>query len=254
MIMLTPTPVQVWNRSWSDLCVPISCKSLTLVSYGLRGTDLHYLQDKIERMILDGVVDSEDYYASKLSRAGYVQSLTITLARWLTSLVDTNKTLQLFFDNCAEAGPTECALYAADPSDIQRNLTALQDKLLVEPVPVKADTYYGIVDHTALETAIFRSLYAPYAAFKPLAAAISQLAAGNGTALLSLSGEPKPYTCSCDEHAHDWDEVAEGQTTVACNDGAEVPKSLKELQKYWDGLAGISPFAAYVGAIRAGCT
>lgn len=90
--------------------------------------------------------------------------------------------------------------------------------------------------------------------FKPLAGALAQLAAGNGTALLSMFGDPQTYTCSCDEHARDWDWVLEGQTTVACNDGAEVPKSLKELQKYWDGLAGISPFATYVGIIRAGCT
>ncbi|TEB34815.1 hypothetical protein FA13DRAFT_1707039 [Coprinellus micaceus] len=225
-------------------------------SYGtvLGATFAALYPDKIERMVLDGVVDSEDYYASKSSQVGYMQPLTIKLAQWLTALLDTNKTLQLFFDNCAEAGPTECAFYAADPSDIQRNLTALQDKLLIEPVPVKTDAYYGIIDRAALEIAIFMSLYVPYALFKPLAGALAQLAAGNGTALLSMFGDPETYTCSCDEHAHDWDGVLEGQTTVACNDGAEVPKSLKQLQKYWDGLAGISPFATYVGIIRAGCT
>ncbi|TEB32535.1 hypothetical protein FA13DRAFT_1687269 [Coprinellus micaceus] len=208
-------------------------------SYGsiLGATFAALYPDKVERMVLDGVADAEDYYATA----------------WLNSLTDSEKTLQLFFDHCAEAGPANCPFYSLTPSDIQGNIIALQDKLIAEPIAVRTDTYYGIVDHSTLHFNLFISLYSPFASFKPLANALAQLAAGNGTALLSLLGEPVPYTCSCDEHAHDWDPLPEAFATVLCNDGAEVSGSLKDLQDYWNELAGVSQFADYWGTIHAGC-
>lgn len=176
------------------------------------------------------------------------------LAAWANSLEDSEKTFQIFADHCAEAGPTNCPFYAPEPAEILRNITALQDKLLAEPVIVKTDKFYGIVDHTTLRFTLFRSLYSPYLFYKPLANALAQLAAGNGTALLSVLGEPAPYKCSCDEHEHDFAEVAEAFSAVACNDGAEVSNSLGELQDYWNKLAGEYQFADYWGTIHAGCT
>lgn len=175
-------------------------------------------------------------------------------AAWANNLEDSEKTFQIFADHCAEAGPANCPFYAPEPADILRNITALQDKLLAEPVIVKTDKFYGIVDHTALRSTLFRSLYSPYLFYKSLANALAQLAAGNGTALLSVLGEPAPYKCACDEHEHDFAEVAEAFSAVACNDGAEVPNSLGELHDYWNKLAGEYKFADYWGTIRAGCT
>lgn len=130
---------------------------------------------------------------------------------------------------------------------------ALQDKLLEEPVTVQTDEFYGIADYSTLRFILFRFLYSPLTYFQPLANALAQLASGNGTALISLMGQPKPYECDCDPHAHDWDAVTEGGRTYACNDGAEVPESLKELEEYWTDLATVSQFADFWGTIRAGC-
>ena len=190
----------------------------------------------------------------RLSSLAHAANLCLFItAAWFNSLTDSEKTLQLFFDHCVEAGPTNCPIYSSTPSGIQRNIIALQDKLLAEPIAVKTDTYYGIVDHTMLHFNLFISLYSPFASFKPLANALEQLTSGNGTALLSFLGEPSPYTCSCDEHSHDWDSLPEAFATVLCNDGAAVSGSLKDLRHYWNELAGVSQFADYWGTIHAGC-
>ena len=119
---------------------------------------------------------------------------------------------------------------------------------------MKTDTFYGIVDYSTFSLYLLSTLYSPFAMFRPLAQALADLAAGNGTALLSLFGDPVVYQCSCDKHAHDWDSLSDGLPTVACNDGVEVPQSLEELKEFWSDLATVSPFADFFGTIRARCT
>ena len=169
----------------------------------------------------------------------------------MSSLVDASKTVQLFFENCAEAGPARCPFHAATPSEIQRNLAALEDKLRIEPVVVETDTFYGIVDQPTVRFAIFRSLYEPSTSFPRLANALAQLSAGNGTALLSLFGAPTPHECSCDPSARDWDEVNDGTIFYGANDGAEIPGDLKSLQDGWAELTSVSPFSDYWATLYA---
>lgn len=172
---------------------------------------------------------------------------------WLTSLTDIEKALGLFFDYCAAAGPENCAFHSPDPAEIRRNLAALQDRLLEEPITVNTGDLYGIVDYSTLRFILFRFLYSPLVYFQPLANALAQLSSGNGTALFTLMGQPEPYTCDADPHAHDWDSVAEGATAIACNDGAEIPTSLKELEQYGTELARVSQYADFWVTVRAGC-
>ena len=172
----------------------------------------------------------------------------------MTNLVDTKDSLNLFFDACAEAGPTRCALHAANPDDIKRNLTKLYESVRREPVTVKTDTFYGIVNYALLRAVIFNALYRPYAAFQPVADALAQLAAGDGAPFLSLLGPgTAPYKCSCNPFEHIWDAVYDGQTTLVCNDGDEVPGSLEELEEYYEGLAKVSEWADIWGSIRGSC-
>ncbi|TEB34822.1 alpha/beta-hydrolase [Coprinellus micaceus] len=167
-------------------------------SYGsmLGSTFAAMYLDKVQGLVIDGVGDSNDYYS----------------AAWLNNMVDSEKTLQLFFDHCAEGGPVKCPFYSPNPADIKRNLTALYERLQVEPVVVNANTLYGVIDYTLVCSLVFSSLYTPYDSFKPLADALAQLAAGNGTAVLSLR-PPQVPKCSSDPHEHDWERVDEGFTT-----------------------------------------
>ncbi|TEB34821.1 hypothetical protein FA13DRAFT_1788447 [Coprinellus micaceus] len=207
-------------------------------SYGsvLGATFAAMYPDKIERLIIDGVMDSEDYYATG----------------WKTNLVDANDSLNLFFNACAEAGPIRCALHAANPDDIKRNLTKLHESVRREPVTVKTDSFYGVVNYSLLRGVIFSALYSPYRAFQPVADALAQLAAGDGAPLLSLLGAA-PYKCSCNPFEHIRDAVRDGQTTLVCNDGDEVPNSLEELEEYYEGLVKVSEWADIWGSVRGSC-
>ncbi|KAJ2923799.1 hypothetical protein H1R20_g13301, partial [Candolleomyces eurysporus] len=199
-------------------------------SYGsvLGATYAAMYPDNIERLVIDGVMDSEDYYATG----------------WLTNLVDTEKTLSAFFEGCVDAGPDRCPFYAPEPEDIRRNLTSLFDQLRKVPIPFQNSTEYGIVDYVTLRSAVFSSLYTPYTAFLPLAQALKQLAAGDVSALVSFLGGPyTPYKCSCGAHAHEFDVVRDANSALVCNDGDEVPPSLSESMEYVQELEKVSEWA-----------
>ncbi|KAF5336901.1 hypothetical protein D9611_003052 [Ephemerocybe angulata] len=208
-------------------------------SYGsvLGATFAAMYPDNIERMVIDGVMDSEDYYATG----------------WLTNLVDTEKSLDHFFESCAEAGPSRCAFHAPEPSDIKKNLTSLYDRLRKEPLPVLTRSgTYGIVDYGVLRKYIFLSLYSPYNSFPFLAQGLKDLAAGDGGSLLSIF-QPPPYKCSCNPHERDLIAVLDGQTTLACNDGDEVSSSLDDLKDYRQKLSNVSDWADAWWQIHASC-
>ncbi|KAF8646017.1 hypothetical protein AX16_007442 [Volvariella volvacea WC 439] len=118
----------------------------------------------VGRLIIDGVADVEDYYA----------------ALWSNNLIDADKVQQSFFDGCYEAGPIDCPFWAHSPEAIASNLTALYNRLRVDPVPVITPRSYGLVDYSNLRAAVFRSLYSPYVYFKSLAKALADLANGDG--------------------------------------------------------------------------
>ncbi|CAA7262051.1 unnamed protein product [Cyclocybe aegerita] len=68
-------------------------------SYGsvLGATFAAMFPDKIARLVIDGVVDSEDYYATL----------------WTQNLVDADKTMEHFFTGCTEGRPTRMRLLGA---------------------------------------------------------------------------------------------------------------------------------------------
>jgi hypothetical protein len=140
----------------------------------------------------------------------------------------------------------------SQPADIKRNLNALYERLQVEPVVVNANTLYGVVDYTLVRSLVFSSLYNPYDSFKPLADALAQLAAGNGTAMLSLR-PPQVPNCSSDPHERDWERVDEGFATVACNDGDAASGSIKGLEEHHKKLLEVTEFADVWGQLHASC-
>lgn len=205
------------------------------VSYGttLGVTFAAMYPDKIGRFVLDGVADSEDYYSDSLHGS---------------SLGDIDKAMQLFFDTCADAGPDSCPFYSESPDDIRGKLTVLYERVRREPVPVVSDTAYGLVDYDVLRNAVFLSLYTPYRSFQPLALALADLEAGDGSTLFFMYQGP-PYECSCNAHEHDFDTTYDGGTTILCNDAAEMPMSLRELEDKWSQLLTISGFGDIWGQL-----
>ncbi|KAF4622312.1 hypothetical protein D9613_009057 [Agrocybe pediades] len=192
--------------------------------------------DKIERLIIDGVVDSENYYATL----------------WSNNLLDTDKVMDSFFDGCHEAGPEDCDFWAPSPDDIRKNLTSIYDSLRSRPIPVKTEKGYGLVDYAMVRGLVFRALYSPLSAFRILAKALAALAAGDASLIFNIAFIP-PSKCSCDPSDGLFNNVIDGLSAVLCNDGDDVPGDLTSSEKYFEMLSKTSQWAEMWASIRLGC-
>ncbi|KAF4602732.1 hypothetical protein EYR40_005949 [Pleurotus pulmonarius] len=174
-------------------------------SYGtvLGATFASLFPGRIDRLVLDGVVDAEDYYATL----------------WSKNLLDADKTLQIFFDDCFEAGPDVCPFYEPSPQAISRKLDDLTRAIFLRPVPVVTDISYGLVDYARLRMSIFQSLWSPYAFFPQLAQGLADLINGNGTTLYQIMEQPL-FDCSCGTPTPPTI-IADGGIAISCTDGEE---------------------------------
>jgi hypothetical protein len=189
-----------------------------------------------------------------VSRYGSYDSLIFKIpsALWSNNLLDTEKTMQSFFDSCAAAGPDGCPFYAPTADDISRNLTTLYNNLRTKPVPVRTKDSYGLVDYARLRLTIFTSLYKPFATFLPLAHGLADLAAGNGKLIFQLLETP-PFQCSCDDRPPEVKVLGEAQTAILCNDGVDISEALDDFSEYVIDLTKKSTWGEIWGGIRAQC-
>ncbi|KAF7433707.1 hypothetical protein PC9H_005670 [Pleurotus ostreatus] len=207
-------------------------------SYGtvLGATFASLFPDRIDRLVLDGVLDAESYFAT----------------RWSTSLLDTDKTLQAFFDSCFEGGPDLCPFYESSPEAISRKLDDLTRTIFLRPVPVQTSISYGLVDYERLRITIFQSLYTPYATFPVLAQGLADLINGNGTVLYQILEQPV-FDCACGSPAP-LTSISDGGTAIMCTDGAEVRDTVDELEPFVQGLLRDSQWGEVWARIRIGCS
>ncbi|KAK0460830.1 TAP-like protein-domain-containing protein [Armillaria novae-zelandiae] len=209
-------------------------------SYGtvLGATFASLFPDRIERMVLDGVVDAENYYATL----------------WSNNLLDSNKTLQTFFDGCFQAGPDGCPFYASSPDTIKQNLDNLYNNIRVRPLPVRLSTGYGVVDYARLRYAVFSSLYIPQSIYLTLAQGLSDLAQGNGEVIFNMTNHPQ-FECSCDDpSALLTSSVRDSMISIICNDGLPVPRDVESAEEYYANLSAQFEWASIWTGVRIGCS
>ncbi|KAF5374279.1 hypothetical protein D9758_004550 [Tetrapyrgos nigripes] len=211
-------------------------------SYGtiLGATFAAIFPDKVERLILDGVVDTNDYYSTA----------------WATNLRDTSKVLQYFFDACSFVGPSKCAFHAETPAQIEKNLIDLYHSLKTHPVPVRTADSYGLVDYASLRYTIFRSFYAPWASFPRLAEGLADLAKGNGTKLFMMQ-EKDRFECSCAGRTDDYVFGKFGQdaeTAILCNDGIPIPGTYEDTVEWYEEALEFSEWSSVWAGIRISCS
>lgn len=150
-------------------------------SYGtlLGATFAALYSDRIGRMILDGVVDSEDYY--KGQRAN--------------NLVSADNVVEVFFDTCYQAGPDNCSFFADSPAAIANGLQDLMENLRAAPVPVSNPTITTIprpATYSTFKQFFFQMLYDPIAQYPSaansgwsgLALVLNELEQRNATMLM----------------------------------------------------------------------
>jgi len=156
-------------------------------SYGtfLGTTFASMFPDRVGRMILDGVIDADQYVSSI----------------WKSSLHDTNKVLEQFFRYCCETGD-QCQLYRLgdQPTDIQQRFNLIMENLQKNPVMFVDSARFVPVMITASEIKrmLFGSLYLPIASFPVIALVLNLIYENKADALgplLMLGGELQDY-CS----------------------------------------------------------
>ncbi|KAK0191837.1 Alpha/Beta hydrolase protein [Armillaria mellea] len=224
------------------------------ISYGtvIGSTFATMFPDKVERMVLDGVLDVDAYYSGILASHRHGISTTEVLlfpGDWRSQVSDTEKDMQSFFDGCVAAGPDACAFYASTSEEISNNLDALYESLLTEPIPVVIPytSSYGIVDYAALKTAVMNALYQPYAYFSLLAEGLVGLAEGNGTIIYQMQAmvyDPSSV----------YDNMWEAEMAISCSDTMNNTESIADLYAYWDSVQDISPFAFALMTQRISCS
>ncbi|KAI9044047.1 alpha/beta hydrolase [Aspergillus affinis] len=154
------------------------------LSYGtlLGATFAHMFPDRIERMILDGAVDAEDYYSMK----------------WQANLFDTDAAYQGFFDFCFKAGKEKCSFWGSSPQNISDRVDRILANLRYNPIPIPSGEFCDIpilATYSNLKTLLMQVLYDPLSNFPLLANVLAGLEQGNTTAysLAVTSGSILPF-------------------------------------------------------------
>jgi len=126
-------------------------------SYGthLGSTFASMFPNRVGRMILDGVVNAENY--NKML--------------WSDNLHDTEKVMQHFYDSCA-AAPGNCALaeIRSTPDDIKIKVESIWKDLYHNPMPVGPHIGFPeVLTYSDVRAVVFSALYFPLATFRFIA-------------------------------------------------------------------------------------
>jgi pimeloyl-ACP methyl ester carboxylesterase len=213
-------------------------------SYGtvLGATLADMYPDRVKRVILDGVVDSFDYYRGE----------------WTTNLQDTDLQIAKFGEYCWMSGPKRCALYHEDgPAFIVQRFTDITQSLVNDPigVPPAGNHSSDLATYSDLKKMFWMIAYKPLIKFHHLAKVMAQLEKGNGTALVQerrdgiakmkqgLSEQCRkdgPYSDACDPERAGFDNTisagilcsdAEPQLNMTRDDYAEYVQLLIKQSK-----------------------
>ncbi|OAP56870.1 hypothetical protein AYL99_08982 [Fonsecaea erecta] len=133
------------------------------LSYGtyLGNTFASMFPHRIGRMVLDGVVDAEDYAATG----------------WTSNLQDNIKSWTKFFEYCFEAG-TKCALsdpQISGPEEMRLQVEEFLDGLRNNPLPLVQNDNAYILTHFNMKTIIHLHLYQPIQMWPLLALVLKAL-------------------------------------------------------------------------------
>lgn len=125
--------------------------------------------DRINRLVVDGVVDANDYRETL----------------WLDNLMDTEKSLQLFYYHCARVGYPKCALAnSTGETTVEGAAVRVQEisaSLYHKPLPVVSREGPDIVTFSDVKNVLLASLYVPLQLWPFIAQLLTQIEKGDVT-------------------------------------------------------------------------
>ncbi|TLD08109.1 hypothetical protein PspLS_12123 [Pyricularia sp. CBS 133598] len=129
--------------------------------------------DRIGRMILDGVVDADQYYDNN----------------WWDTLDQADETMERFSTSCHAAGADACSFWGPTPADITARMDAIILRLQNHPVPISRAGGTGLpsmVTYSDLKALLIQTIYNPLQSFPILAKVLHDAESGNFSALEGL--------------------------------------------------------------------
>jgi pimeloyl-ACP methyl ester carboxylesterase len=143
------------------------------ISYGtvVGATFASLFPDRIGRMVLDGVVNADQYYDNN----------------WRDNLDQTDEAMATFSSNCHAAGPDKCSFWGSTPTEITERLDAIVDQLQSHPVSVSGVENNGLpamVTYSDLKALFLNALYTPVATFPLMSDMLHQIESGNASSLV----------------------------------------------------------------------
>jgi pimeloyl-ACP methyl ester carboxylesterase len=195
--------------------------------------------DRVGRMVLDGVVDASHAHDPFFS----------------SNILDTDAVYSLFFENCAQAGPSQCD-FAREGDDAQtlRNrantiLDQLHERSLVGVQP-RSHTPL-MFTWSILHSAPFGILYSPVLLFPILARIYDVLYREDYDELFASISQLRDRInpCAfCSEHLVSSFDTGDASTAIRCADAAPLNASIAELDAVFQNLSQTSTFAdVYMG-------
>ncbi|KAL6249092.1 hypothetical protein RBB50_004155 [Rhinocladiella similis] len=202
-------------------------------SYGtvLGSTFAAMYPERVARMVLDGVVDSEDYYNGP----------------WLQNLHDTDRILHKIMQYCSDAGPGLCRFWR--PGGSQAILAAYESLLhdiWNDPLSVVGDQRRGpeIITWTDLKMVVKDALYQPIM-LGPIAVELLQdITNGTGSVFAEYKQNGRTPSCRSQQCEIDgpyseecvspgWNEL-EATPAILCSDAQDIGSFTEdEFRSYW---------------------
>ncbi|KAF7183976.1 hypothetical protein CNMCM7691_004466 [Aspergillus felis] len=145
------------------------------VSYGtvIGSTFASMFPDRVGRMILDGVVNAEQYYNNE----------------WRDNVDQMDEAMKQFSSFCHSAGPGKCSFWGPTPANITARLDGILHQLQNHPVPVSGVQNRDLptlVTYSDLKALFLNTIYAPLKNFPVMADILRQLERGDVSALAGM--------------------------------------------------------------------
>ena len=157
---------------------------------------------RVKRLVLDGLLDAEDYARS----------------RWLKHLNDIDGITDLFTTACFKAGPSRCAFWASPgPLAIKAKLKLLLDTLAREPVSVIYNGMPTTITHSDIVSLLFNSWKNPFMTFPMAAYILEALNQRNGTFVASIRAQRIARTCALPSTTEQ--DTSGASMGIICTDG-----------------------------------
>ncbi|OJJ94791.1 hypothetical protein ASPACDRAFT_127954 [Aspergillus aculeatus ATCC 16872] len=223
-------------------------------SYGtvLGATFATLFPDRVERAVLDAVVDADKYYFDD----------------GLSAIEDADAIFDRFAQYCDTVGPEQCPFYISGGAPaIKQAYLDLEDALYNASLPVIASPTRGpeLVTWSDLKNILRLAMYQPIQGFPPLAQFASELARGDGSGVADMKSSARAPSCPSDQcvQAGPWSAVCQvpGQneayasSAVLCTDAVYLQNTDEEdFHRYWKALQEDSSMIAdYWASLRMGC-